>query len=42
MANEIARFGDLIFVYKVILSELINKYVIEFGRFVKILKAQWK
>lgn len=42
MANQIVRFGDLIFVLKVILSELIIKCVIEFGRFVKILKDQWK
>ncbi len=38
MANEIVRFGDLIFVLKFILSELIIKCVIKFGRFVKILK----
>jgi hypothetical protein len=41
MANQIVRFG-VIFVLKVILSQLIIKCVIEFGRFVKILNDQWK
>jgi hypothetical protein len=42
MANEIVRFGGLVFVLKIILSELIIKCVIGFGRFVKIPKDQWK
>jgi hypothetical protein len=42
MANKIARFGDLsLFIY-LILNELTIKYVIEFGRFVRILEDQWK
>jgi hypothetical protein len=40
MANEIVGFDDLIFVLNVVLSELIIKCVIEFGRFAKILKDQ--
>jgi hypothetical protein len=40
MANEIVGFDDLIFVLHVVLSELIIKCVIEFGRLVKILKDQ--
>ncbi len=39
MANEIAEFGDL---NLFILNELTMKYVIEFGRFVRILEDQWK
>ncbi len=39
MANEIAGFGDL---NLFILNELAIKYVIEFGRFVRILEGQWK
>ncbi len=41
MANEIARLGGLILFYflnLVILNELIVKYIIGFGRFMRILK----
>jgi len=39
MANAMTRFGDL---NLFILNELTIKYVIEFGRFVRILEDQWK
>jgi hypothetical protein len=42
MANEITRFGDFILFFLIILSELLFKGVIRFGRFVKILNHQWK
>ncbi len=40
MANEIAEFGDLNFFFfsLVVLSELILKCVIGFGRFVRMLE----
>jgi hypothetical protein len=41
MANHIAGSGDLKF-FQFILSELIIKCAIRFGRFVRILEAQWK
>jgi hypothetical protein len=41
MANEIIRFGDFFF-FLIILSELLFKGVIRFGRFVKFLNHQWK
>jgi hypothetical protein len=42
MPNEIAGFGWFQFFFLVILSELIVKCVIRFGRFVNILENQWK
>ncbi len=39
--NEITIFGGMIF-FLVIFNELISKYVIGFGRFMRILKDQWK
>jgi hypothetical protein len=41
MANHIAGSGDLNF-FQFILSELIIKCAIRFGRFVRILEAEWK
>jgi hypothetical protein len=41
MANEIARFGDLILFFLVVLGELIVKCVIGFDRIVTILEDQW-
>lgn len=41
MANHIAGSGDLNF-FQFILSELIIKCAIRFGRFVGILEVQWK
>jgi hypothetical protein len=41
MANHIAGSGDLNS-FQFTLSELIIKCVIRFGRFVRILEAQWK
>jgi len=41
MANHIARSGDVNF-FQFILSELISKCAIRFGRFVRILEAEWK
>jgi hypothetical protein len=42
MANEIVGFGVWKFFPLVILSELIIQCVIRFGRFMRILKHQWK
>ncbi len=40
MTNEITRSSDLFFKNLLILSELLFKGVIRFGRFVKILNHQ--
>ncbi len=44
LVNKIVGFGGLnvLFFFLVILSELIITCVIRFGRFVKVLKDQWK
>jgi len=42
MANEIIGFGVQLFFSLVILSELKIKYIVRFGRFVRISKHQWK
>jgi hypothetical protein len=41
MANEITRFGGLIF-FLVILSKKKPKGIINYGRFLIISKDQWK
>jgi hypothetical protein len=38
MPNEIVGFGDLIFFFGIILSEVITKCVKGFGEFVRILE----
>jgi hypothetical protein len=40
MANEITRFGSLIFFFLVILSEKIVTFIIKFSKFVKISKKK--
>jgi hypothetical protein len=40
MASEIAGFGGLIIFLKIMLSELIVKCAIGFGRFLRIMKDQ--
>ncbi len=42
MTNEIIGSGDFFSKNLLILSELLFKGVIRFGRFVKILNHQWK
>jgi hypothetical protein len=42
MTNEIVGFGNSIFFFLIILSELLIKGVIRFGKFVKILNHEWK
>jgi hypothetical protein len=42
MANEISGFDGLNLFSLVILSELADKCVIGFGRFVRISEDQWK
>jgi len=41
MANEIAGFGGLN-LFLVILSNIVIKFIIGFGRFTRILEDQWK
>jgi hypothetical protein len=41
MVNDIAGLGGLIFL-SVILRKIIDKFAIGFGKFMRILKDQWK